>query len=110
MNFCKFFNNLKYMFRYNFKDTFKRFDEQLNGELLIEQVLYEISNSNVFRPKIKNLEETIDKLISSDCSIARFGDGEIAIINGNDIPFQKFDKSLSIRLTEILQGGKIKNY
>lgn len=105
MSLSTFFNNLRYLFRYNLKDIYKCSAGKLNDELIIEQILYELPNSNVFRPKIKNYEETIDKLISSNCSIARFGDGEIAIINGNDIPFQKYNKNLAIRLKEILQNS-----
>ena len=81
MSLSPFFNNLRYLFRYNLKDIYKCSVGKLSDELVIEQVLYELPNSKVFRPKIKNYEETLDRLISSNCSIARFGDGEITIIN-----------------------------
>ena len=55
-------------------------------------------------PKVKNVQQTIQELINSDKSIIRFGDGELKLIEGNDIPFQKSTKQLSDRLREILSS------
>ena len=72
-------------------------------EDIVEQVLYEIPNSEVKRPMLKTLEQTMEFLINTNSSIARFGNGEISIIQGKNAPCQKFDENLAKRLKEILQ-------
>ncbi len=52
--------------------------------------------------KVKSITETIDKLITSDVSISRFGDGEMKLIAGQDIGFQKSSPELVKRLKEVL--------
>lgn len=51
--------------------------------------------------KVASLEETIKKIKKDNCSISRFGDGEFYIIEGNNIGFQKYNKTLSERLKEV---------
>lgn len=72
-------------------------EERLRDDI-IARIFYEI------RPKIKNHRETIDRLVETKQSIARFGDGEIAIIQGGSIPFQKYEKRLAERLRSILKN------
>lgn len=93
----KFFKNLRYFFK---NDLANKSDEAY--EYIIEQILYEIPTSNVFRPNIKNIEQTINILINSNKSIARFGDGELSIIDNKGIPFQEYNDVLAKRLKEIL--------
>ncbi|MCS4226493.1 GT-D fold domain-containing glycosyltransferase [Sphingobacterium sp. BIGb0165] len=54
-------------------------------------------------PKIYSNVETLEKLISSNVSMARFGDGEFHMINQTEnLGFQTVDDQLSQRLREIL--------
>lgn len=53
-------------------------------------------------PKVKSIIETIDRLIKTDVSISRFGDGEMKLIAGQDIGFQKSSPKLIKRLKEVL--------
>lgn len=53
-------------------------------------------------------DETLEKLYHERLSIARFGDGEMNIMRGNPIDFQKYNKILADRLGEILGGGRNK--
>ncbi len=55
-------------------------------------------------PDVASVEQTIDKLIDSDCSIARFGDGEIKLVAGRDISFQKADPFVVDKLREVLSS------
>ena len=55
-------------------------------------------------PKVATIEETIDKIINDNCSIARFGDGEIRAISNIDITFQKANEELAKRLKEIINS------
>lgn len=102
MSVLNFFNNFRYLFRYNLKEIFKCSVEKLSDELLIEEVLYEIPDSNVFRPQIETHDKTVERLVTTSNNIVRFGDGEVAIINGKNIPFQKYDTDLASKLKEIL--------
>lgn len=63
---------------------------------------YENLEPDVIYPKIKTAEETLNEIINTNKSIARFGDGEFNLIWGEDLPFQSFSKELQTRLHEIL--------
>jgi len=56
--------------------------------------------------KIISPDETLDEIINNNKSISRFGDGEIYLIFGGKIGFQKFNKKLSKRLYDILQTNE----
>ena len=55
--------------------------------------------------RILNYQQTIDLLLSKPKSFCRFGDGEIDIINGGSIPFQKYDERLAKGLKSILENN-----
>lgn len=52
--------------------------------------------------KILNNDESIDIIKNSNKSLARYGDGEMLIINNGYINFQKYNEELANRLKEIL--------
>lgn len=54
------------------------------------------------KPVVMGIEETIIELVNSNRSIARYGDGELDLITGKDIPFQKNDVRLVEKLKNIL--------
>ena len=73
----------------------------------LKTILYEFvceHRINKTRKKIKvaSLEETIEKIKNENCSISRFGDGEVYIMDGNSIGFQEYDKELANRLKEVI--------
>ncbi len=49
------------------------------------------------------INQTLDYINTNNCCVARFGDGEIDIINGHGIAYQNYDPELSRRLLEVLQ-------
>jgi glycosyltransferase family protein len=54
-------------------------------------------------PKVMSIEETIDLILSEKKSIARFGDSEfLYIIDKLNLPYQKYDTELALKLKEIL--------
>lgn len=55
-------------------------------------------------PKVATIDETLDEIINNNKSIARFGDGEIRLINNENISFQQPNEELSKRLREILNS------
>lgn len=101
MGFKTFFNNLRYLFRYNLKEMS---NYPNNTAATINNLRYELADElpNLKRPYIKSIYKTIEDLIEFKRSIARYGDGEFNLILGNSIPFQEYDEALSERLKEIL--------
>lgn len=77
--------------------------QMVSYEDLLADFLYYVPNSDVFRPKILNIPQTLDKLLHSRNSIARYGDGEMEIMNGGKIPFQDYDEELANRLKSIIK-------
>lgn len=106
MGLIKFLKNIKYLSKYNIKQMYLNSCTQLSNEDLIDQILYEIPSSNIKKPKILNHNDTIDAIIKNGASICRFGDGELNIIAGGNIPFQAYNQTLASRLKEILSFPK----
>lgn len=52
--------------------------------------------------KILNVEESLSYIEENDISFYRYGDGEIALMMGEGIPFQQADEKLARRLIELL--------
>lgn len=53
--------------------------------------------------KILNTDETLALMEKEQISFLRFGDGEIAIMQGKSIPFQEYDARLAKRLRKLLR-------
>lgn len=75
-------------------------------------LLYELADprtlQNIKLPKILDVQNSINELITSEKSVARYGDGEFKLIMGENIGFQKYDPKLSERLKEILKNNNEK--
>lgn len=54
------------------------------------------------RPKVLSIEQTIRKILSEKLSVIRFGDGEISMIDGSNIGFQKNNPELVGLMQEII--------
>lgn len=52
--------------------------------------------------RILNTDETLALMENEKISFLRYGDGEIAIMQGNSIPFQEYDPKLARRLRKLL--------
>lgn len=57
------------------------------------------------KPIIRDVECILENIINEKCSLSRFGDGELNLIQGIDIDFQKYDKELADRLKSILKSN-----
>lgn len=60
-------------------------------------------NTPKFNIKVMNNKETIDFIKKNHCSVSRFGDGELSIIEGNSASFETGDDSLRKKLYEIIK-------
>jgi glycosyltransferase family protein len=54
-------------------------------------------------PHVLSVDETISAVKEKNFSVIRFGDGEISLIDGLDLGFQKYNRELAARLEFILQ-------
>lgn len=111
-----FIKNLNYLSRYSVKDIYKRLNtcEQLVDDSFyaLDHIRYEIVDDFEYVKQLKqkykfyNAEETVNKLINSNCSICRFGDGEINLIKGGiDIVFEKQNKKLAESLRKVISSN-----
>ena len=55
-------------------------------------------------PQILSIGETLDRVAHEKLSVSRFGDGEIKLIAGRNISFQKQTAALSDALSDVLQS------
>ena len=54
-------------------------------------------------PKVADIDRTIEEILGSEKSLARFGDGEFKyMFFGSSIGFQQYDEQLALRLREVL--------
>lgn len=51
---------------------------------------------------VKDVDQTLDYILAHHSSVARFGDGEIDLIAGRDIPYQAYDPALAEHLKRVL--------
>lgn len=106
MGIRKLIRNIKFLINIDLEKKYSHDLESThsNINLMLDNVVYELPNhlEAITKPKICDLEKTINALIYSKSSLCRFGDGELAIINGESIPFQVYDQMLASRLKEIL--------
>lgn len=58
------------------------------------------------RLHILNTDETLDLLERETFSFLRYGDGEIAIMKGESIPFQEYDEELAKHLKRLLKSDR----
>ncbi len=56
-------------------------------------------------PRVLSIDETLSKLVNSNVSISRYGDGEYHLMLGQSISFQKHSKILESRLREIINSN-----
>ncbi|MDR0220578.1 MAG: GT-D fold domain-containing protein [Lachnospiraceae bacterium] len=52
--------------------------------------------------KVMSIDETLDELLATEKSLMRFGDGEVALIKGADLHFQKHDPQLAAKMKQLL--------
>ncbi|MGN9136115.1 GT-D fold domain-containing glycosyltransferase [Clostridium sp. HCP1S3_B4] len=80
-----------------------RYNTLLNVEDYCNYEMSENFLAESKRLKILDYEETLNNILKNPKSFCRFGDGEIDIMNGKSIPFQKFDERLARIMLEILE-------
>lgn len=75
-----------------------------NFTVELYNLLYLMRKKQMLSPNVQSIDVTIDKIVKDKCSVSRFGDGEILLINNEAIRFQKSDQVLGMRLSEVLRS------
>jgi glycosyltransferase family protein len=69
---------------------YELYDKFTNGHLSIEI------------PEIKNVDETVEQIITKKSSLARFGDGEFILMDGGRIDYQHRSEKMALHLKEVI--------
>lgn len=69
---------------------------------VLGDIKYAVAHKMYPAPQICSSEDTLKKLANERCSFSRYGDGELNLILGNSIDFQKYDFEMAERLRTIL--------
>ena len=73
-------------------------------KFLLAVVMYFFSYRKVKEIKVLSINDTLDFLLKNPhLSVARYGDGELEMLNYKNIGFQSFNKDLSNRLINVLK-------
>ncbi len=84
--------------------------ESLRAE--VRNLVYELTDellagtNRAKLPQIKSKQETLQELVTSTRSIARFGDGEFRLLLGEGITYQEHNKILEARLRIVLASDE----
>ena len=101
--------NIKFLSKYNIYKLEQIFENGGVEEFVDSYIDYEIKNGVGIdeNNKLKVLDryETIDLLLEQPKCLCRFGDGEVELMQGNSIVFQKYDKDLADGLKNILTNN-----
>lgn len=105
MNIGRFFKNLYYLTKIDLKKADKKLQDSITHDKLhdiLDNYIYEVTSQ--YAPRISSINECINEIIEKKVSICRFGDGEINLILGRNIPFQIASKELSSRMKVIFSS------
>ena len=104
MGLQMFGKNIIRLFKFDLKTHHKAVREFEKFPMMLDNLKYEIADEirSLKLPKVMTQFESVQAILDTNKSVARFGDGEFNLILGNAIGFQEYDEELSRRLKEIL--------
>lgn len=73
-------------------------------EELKANACYEFAGCECWTPRILGLEETLRFVIDKHASMARYGDGEFALMAGGRMSFEESNQEMALRLKEVLRN------
>ena len=92
-----------YNFLGKYKYCYECIEKKMDKDPKCLECPIEILFKNIY---IVSTENTLNEIVKNHKSISRFGDGEIGMIFGGHISFQKEDNSLGKRLLEVLNSNE----
>lgn len=104
INVTTFAKNVLRLFKFDLKAHHKAVREFKDFPAMLDNLKYEIADeiASLKLPKVLTPYESIEAILHSNKSVARFGDGEYNLMLGNAIGFQEYDEKLATRLKEVL--------
>ena len=102
MGLLTFINNIRYLARYDLK---KMYVKCRYAEYALDHIRYEIEADLKSMKKVEIRPGTLEKLLNSECSISRFGDGEVMLAFGESIPCQNYTEEAGRKLREALASN-----
>ena len=104
MGIKMFGKNIIRLFKFDLKSHYKAVQEFNKFPMYLDNLKYELADElqHIKLPKILDAYSSVEEIIKTNKSVARFGDGEYNLIFGRGIGFQEYDAELSRRLKEVL--------
>lgn len=109
MGLKRLFRNIKLLMKYDldkpdFFVNLLSYNWRKDASIMMDNLKYELNEDlkDIYIPDIKSPFETIEEIISTKKSIARFGDGEMQIINNERCIFEVPSPKLSQKLKTVL--------
>ena len=96
-NFTK---NIRFLFKNKLKDLSEGRLSERAERLLAIKLMREMAKFK--QPNILSYEDSIEYIVKDKLSVSRFGDGEITLMSGLNIPFQDYSEELVQRLNSII--------
>lgn len=101
-NTRRFLRNIRFLIENDVNEAFFAVKDET-----IEDCVFELDELKEFYlscvPRILDRSESLELLESHPKSFARFGDGEVDIMQGKDIAFQKYDPLLAEKMLKVLK-------
>ena len=93
------------------KDLFAQLKHKIQYNFTMElyNFLFYFHPKQKVIPNVISIVETLEKIESDKCSASRFGDGEMLVLAGYPIRFQKADARLSKKLIEVITSQNDKH-
>ena len=98
--------NFSQRFLHQIRSATPLFLRQKIGPMIAFLVYFFSNKSN--RPHVLSINDTLDHIIKKELSVVRFGDGEITLLDDQDLSFQQQDLLLSKRLELIFRSNNEK--
>lgn len=98
-NWGRIYNNVKFLIKYDLlEEEYKIKDET------IEDCIYEFEDQKRLLTflNVLNEGESVEILAKEPKSFARYGDGEVDVMQGKSVPFQDYDPDLAYKMKEQL--------
>lgn len=98
-NWKRIRNNIRFLIKNDIED-----EKYMLKDEAIEDAVYEFEelSQSIKHLKVLNEIESIEMLSEKPKSFARYGDGEINVMNGEDTAFQKYDSELARKMKKLL--------
>ena len=96
------------IFTFDIKTNNLQFKEKKMTFKRIKHALINLIVSPFFwgKPKVMDSRQTVEYILKNNVSIGRFGDGELNLMSGCGIKFQKYDKALADKLKSLKTDDK----